>query len=447
MPDAKSQANVKALARLKRDGIGFVRCQFVDLIGIARNRLVPTSQMGKALQRGLAFGAFGTTLDIDDIPSDPEIGSHSGDMWAVPDPDSFAPVPWLNSTGHMFCDLVAVDGSPWPSCPRSALTSLTPLFAREIGAPEFAYEAEGYLLVRTETGRYEPAYRGHGWNAEMLDAQQPFIDEFTAALAAMQIPVERLQVEGGYSQFEAALRHDTPVRAVQDHFRFKQAFRAIARRHGLVGSFMPKPLPDRDGSGLHVHISARRGAKDALFTGGDLSPAGRHFVGGLIAHAGALVAIGCPSINSYKRMQPGFFAPTHAIWGRDNRSALVRVVSSGRHGQRVEFRAADGTCNPFLLGAALLAAGLDGVRRKLDPGEAVSEDVARWTAVDLAKRGIVRTPWSLDRALDALEDDEALAQVLGQDLVQAFLYVKRSENAKYSAYVSDWEYRYYAEQH
>src|SRR6185437_6207875 len=114
------------------------------------------------------------------------------------------------------------------------------------------------------------------------------------------------------------------------------------------------------------------------------------FVGGMIAHAGALVAIGCPSVNSYKRIQPGFFAPTHAIWGKDNRSALVRVVSSPRHGQRLEFRGADGTCNPFLLGAAILAAGLDGVRRKLDPGAAFNDDVARWSAADLAKAGAHR---------------------------------------------------------
>ena len=447
MPATSSQAATRTLARLKREGVDFVRCQFIDLIGIARNRLVPTAQMATALERGLAFGAFGTTLDIDDIPSDPAVGSHSGDMWAVPDPTSFVKIPWLSATGQMFCDLFAVDGSPWPSCPRSRLGELKREFSREVGAPEFAYEAEGYLLVRSDTGRYEPAYRGHGWNADLLDVHEPFIDELTAALTVMALPVERLQVEGGYSQFEAALRQAEPIAAAQDHFRFKQAFRAIARRHGLVGSFMPKPLPDRDGSGLHIHMSARRGTKDALFNGDELSAAGRHFVGGLIAHAGALVAIGCPSINSYKRMQPGFWAPTHAIWGRDNRSALVRVVSSPRHGKRIEFRAADGTCNPFLVGAALLAAGLDGVRRKLDPGEAFNEDVARWGAADLARRGVERTPWSLDRALDALESDAELAATLGPDLVRAFLYVKRSESAKYSAYVSDWEYRYYAEQH
>src|SRR5579864_6306131 len=135
-----TSAGTTALARLKRDGIGYVRCQFIDLIGIARNRLVPVSQMGAALQRGVAFGAFGTTLDIDDIPSDPALGSHSGDMWAVPDPSSYVRVPWLQATGHMFCDLVANDGSPYPSDPRSWLRALTQDFARAIGAPDFAFE-------------------------------------------------------------------------------------------------------------------------------------------------------------------------------------------------------------------------------------------------------------------------------------------------------------------
>jgi glutamine synthetase len=434
------------LRTLGRDGIKHVRCQFVDLIGIARGRLVPRSAVDIACRRGLSFGAFGTTLDVDDIPSDPSLGSHSGDLWAIADPASYAPVPWVPATGHMFCDLMSADGKPWPSCPRSHLNDLVISASKHIGPPEFAFEQEGYLLVRAGDA-YEPAYRGHGWGSELLDIQQLFIDELADAASMMALPVERMQVEGGYSQFEAVLRHGPPIEAAQDYFRFKQAFRALARRHDLVGSFMPKPLPDRDGSGLHVHMSFRRGAIDPLFAGGNLSAAGRHFIGGLIAHAGALVAIGCPSVNSYKRMQPGFFAPTHAIWGRDNRSALVRVVSSERHGRRIEFRAADGTCNPFLLAAALLAAGIDGVRRKLDPGHAFEEDVARWSAADLTRIGVVRTPHLLDRALEALEADDPFKAILGRDIVEAFLHVKRSEQAKYAAYVSPWEYHYYAEQH
>lgn len=431
---------------LDRDGIGHVRCQFIDLIGIARNRLVPRPYIARTCERGLAFGAFGTTLDIDDIPSDPALGSHSGDMWALPDPSSYAPVGWVESTGQMFCSLVASDGSPWPSCPRSAMARLREAAADEVGEAAFAFESEGYLLVRSADG-YAPAYRGHGWGAELFDIHDAFMAELTRAIERMDLPVHRLQVEGGASQFEMAIKHAEPVTAAQDYFRSKQAFRAVARHHGLIGSFMPKPIPDRDGSGLHVHMSFAREGNDPLFNAADLSTTGRHFVGGLIAHAGALVAIGCPSINSYKRMQPGFWAPTHAIWGLDNRSALVRIVSSERHGRRIEFRAGDGTCNPFLFGAALLAAGLDGVRRKLDPGEPFTEDVARWTAADLASRGVARTPHSLDRALDALEADHAMADILGRELVRAFLFVKRSEYAKWAANVTPWEYRYYAEQH
>jgi len=443
MPNTPQSSLERALGR---DGVKHVRCQFIDLIGIARGRLVPRSAVDVACRRGLAFGAFGTTLDVDDIPSDPSLGSHSGDLWAIPDAASYTPLPWVPATGHMFCDLVSTEGKPWPSCPRSRLSDLVGGASKQIGVPEFAFEQEGYLLVRSGDG-YEPAYRGHGWGSELLDIHQLFIDELVDATSKMALPIERMQVEGGYSQFEAALKHGPPIEAAQNYFRFKQAFRAIARRHDLVGSFMPKPLPNRDGSGLHVHMSFRKGANDPLFTGANLSAAGRHFIGGLIAHAGALVAIGCPSVNSYKRMQPGFFAPTHAIWGPDNRSALVRVVSSERHGRRIEFRAADGTCNPFLLAAALLAAGVDGVRRKLDPGEAFEDDVARWSVADLAKKGVARTPHSLDRALDALEADDALNGILGREIVNAFLYVKRSEQAKYAAYVSPWEYHYYAEQH
>ncbi len=434
------------LAVLEADGVDHVRCQFIDLIGIARGRLVPRHQVADACEHGLAFGAFGNTLDIDDTPSDPDLGSHTGDFWSIPDFRSYVPLPWTKSTGQMFCDLISDDGRPWPSCPRSSLALLSAAAAQEIGTPEFAFESEGYLLVRSGDS-YEPAYRGHGWGSELLDINDQFIQELTDVAGRMSLPVERMQVEGGASQFEIAMRHGSPLKAAQDYFRFKQAFRAVARHHGLVGSFMPKPLPNRDGSGLHVHVSFRKGGLDPLFDGHDLSETGRAFVGGLITHAGALVAIGCPSINSYKRMVPGFWAPTHAIWGLDNRSALVRVLASEKHAPRIEFRAADGTCNPFLLGAALMAAGLDGVRRHLEPGKPFIEDVARSTPADLEKLGIARTPPSLDRALDALEADRAFAGVLGAEIIKAFLLVKRSEFAKWSAYVSSWEYRYYAEQH
>jgi glutamine synthetase len=447
MPSRGRRTGSGIVTELERRGVDFVRCQFIDLIGIARNRLVPRAEIATAARRGLEFGAFGTTLDIDDIPSDPELGSHSGDFSAVPDTTSLALLPWVPRTGHMFCDLVAADGTAWPSCARSRLRGLAAETEETLGMPELAYEAEGYLLVREPGGGYAPAFRGHGWGAELLDAQQPFIEELASVVAAMGLPLERMQVEGGHSQFEAVLHHRAAVEAAQDHFRFKQAFRAVAGRHGLVGSFMPKPIRDRDGSGLHIHLSTRGRGKNALFDRGQLSATGRQFVGGLIAHAPALVAIGCPSINSYKRMQPGWFAPTHAIWGPDNRSALVRVVSSRGTGHRIEFRAADGTCNPFLVGAALLAAGLDGVRRRLDPGDPYTGDVARSGADALMQAGVARTPSSLDRALDALEADTDLADILGREMVRAFLLVKRSECAKYAAYVSDWEYRYYAEQH
>ncbi len=261
MPAASTTLN----AKMRRGGVERVRCQFIDLIGIARGRLVPASRLADAMRRGVPFGAFGTTLDIDDIPSDPALGSHSGDMWAIPDPASYRPLPWLEATGHLFCDLVSAGGAPWPSCARSRLRCLVTEVEKEIGSPEMAFESEGYLLTRTEAG-YEPAYRGHGWGAELLDIHSALIDELAAGAEAMSLPVERMQVEGGHSQFETVMRHGDPVETAQDHFRFKQLFRAVARRHGLVGTFMPKPLADRDGSGLHVHVSARRGTKTRCST-------------------------------------------------------------------------------------------------------------------------------------------------------------------------------------
>jgi len=254
--------------------------------------------------------------------------------------------------------------------------------------------------------------------------------------------------------FEVNFAAAAPLEAADRYFRFKHAFRAVARRHGYVGTFMPKPFPGKTGAGLHVHIGCGDGADGDLFAApprkgsGPLSEVGRHFLGGLLRHAGSLAALGSPSVNSYKRLQPGTWAPAHVAYGVGNRSVLVRVVlpRGGAAGAcRLELRSPDGTCNPQLLGAAILAAGLDGVQRHIDPGAAVQDDIARYPEVEQRAKGIAPLPRSLDRALDALEQDTDLHDLLGRSLVESFLKAKRIEWAKFAVHVTDWEYRYYAE--
>jgi glutamine synthetase len=256
--------------------------------------------------------------------------------------------------------------------------------------------------------------------------------------------------------FEVNFEHGRPLEAAERYFRYKQAFRLVARQHGMVGSFMPKPFAAGVGAGLHLHVSCLGPGGEDLFGGGlsgvELTDRGRWFVGGLLRHAPSLIALGSPSVNSFKRLQPGTWAPTHAAYGAGNRSAMIRIVQ-GRTDlrgeaatRRIEIRSPDGTCNPYLLAGAVLAAGLDGVRNQLDPGPPTDYDIAHPEASGRTPNDLPPSfPRSLDAALDCLEADEALREVLGAAIVDAFLKIKRIEWAKFMAYVTDWEHRYYAE--
>jgi glutamine synthetase len=361
----------------------------------------------------------------------------------------------------MFTDLVSADGVPWPTCTRSALRRVAELARKELGTVRLGFEQEGYLL-RMDGERYTPLHRGKQFTAEILDAEDGFISDLASALAIMGIPLEKITAEGGWGMFEVNFGADEPVGAVEHYFRFKHAFRANARQHGYVGSFMPKPFQDGTGAGLHVHISLvdALDGRDLLHDRSDprgvgLSMLGHYFLGGLLAHAEAITALGAPSVNSYKRLRPGTWAPTHVTYGVGNRSAMIRIVQNREvptrcagalpSVQRLEVRSADGTCNPYLLAAILLAAGLDGVRRSLDPGPPINTDVAPMSEAELAECGLRPLPRSLDRALDGLAADDVAAEIVGPAIVNGFLKAKRIEWDKFAAHVSAWEHRYYAE--
>lgn len=442
------------LQEVDRLGLNYVRCQFIDSIGVGRGRMVRREYLPRVMDKGLPFAQVNITVDIDDAESDLSYGSQAGDFWAVPDPSSFTVLPYATATGHMFTDLVAQDGTPWPTCPRTALQRLTAAVEEEIGTVRLGFEQEGYLL-RKEGDAYFPVHRGKQFTAELLDAEDGFIADLGEALVTMGVPLEKMTAEGGLGMFEVNFGAALPVPSAEQYFRFKHAFRAIARRHGHVGSFMPKPFPDAAGAGLHVHISlVDRSTESDLFAGPStsygLSKTAYHFIGGLVAHSMAITALGSPSVNSYKRLQPGTWSPTHATYGIGNRSAMVRVVESRTDVnrpavQRLEVRSPDGTCNPYLLAGVLVAAGLDGVRRRIDPGPPIAADIARLTDAELATQGIQPLPRTLDRALDGLEADTVIRELMGPAVVDAFIKAKRIEWEKFSRHITDWEYRYYPE--
>jgi len=435
-------------------GLEYVRCQFIDTSGIARGRSVHRDHLASVMRSGISFAQINNLVDIDDAESDLALGSQAGDFWAVPDPETLVRLPYTRASGQMFTDLVGADGSPWPTCGRALVRRLAGMVAADLGRICLGFEQEGYLLRKRE-GTYQAVVSGKQMQPEILDLLDGFVSDLTAALAVMRVPVEKMTAEGGRGMLEVNVRHDEPLRAAETYFRLKQAFRGVARQHGLVGTFMPKPFTDGVGAGLHVHVSCIGADGEDVFGRGCRGPAlsatGRHFLAGLLEHAPALVALGSPTVNSYRRLRPGTWAPTHAAYGVGNLSAMVRIVESrtdladGAGGQRLELRSPDGTCNPYFLAAGILAAGLDGVGRQLEPGPPVAADIARMGDSGPAGLDLRRLPSTLDAALDGLQADQVLCQLMGPRAIDAYVRVKRIEWDKHMAHVTDWEHRYYAE--
>jgi glutamine synthetase len=352
----------------------------------------------------------------------------------------------------MFVDVVDADGQPWFGDPRAALRRMVAQATDELGIVRLGFEQEGHLL-RRDGDRFVKAFQTRVFLSDFADLLPEFFLQMSRTLRALGTPMEKFTIESPHGMPELNVRYDDALPAADAHVRYKLAFRAVGRQHGFVGSFIPKPFEDMPGAGCHVHISVadardgadRFGASDDP-RGMGLTDTAYHFLAGLLEHADALSAIASPTVNSYKRLQPGAWAPAVKGYGLGNRSAMVRIVQrrtgAGAQGSaRLELRSPDGTANSYLLGAAIIACGLDGVRRGLDPGQAKTGDLghlADWSSVPLLPR-------SLDRALDALEVDDTLRRAFGARLCDGYINAKRQEWQAFSRAVTDWEHRTYAD--
>ena len=276
------------------------------------------------------------------------------------------------------------------------------------------------------------------------------IDDMVAALAEQGIPIDAYYPELGHGQHEMPLRHTDALRMADNQIWYRETVRNVAARHGLLASFAPKPDPQGAGNGCHVHWSLwdATGERNLLYDASDpylLSELGYHFIAGVLAHLPGLLALTAPSYNSYRRLQPHFWSSAFTAWGPDNREAAVRIVSTqwGHEEASInlELKPSDASHNPYLALGGILAAGLDGVERKLDPGEAMLVDPGTLSDAERAARGIQRFPTTQDAALNALEADAVLMDALGPELSAAYLTVKRSEFAAFDAEDEAFEIR------
>src|SRR5262249_27794133 len=336
-------------------------------------------------------------------------------------------------------DHVGLDGEPAPVCQRSFLKRMEARLAERGLVARCSFENEFSLATRVEN-EYVPIDSALCFSTIAPTAAQDYTEELAAAPAAQAIPLEQSYSERGHGQQEISTPHAPALQAADEQILVRETIRAVASRHGLVASLAPKPWPTNAGNGGHVHFSLWEGDRNRFYDGSTtdgLSADARSFVAGVLEHLRGLCGLTAPSFNSYHRIVPHYWAGAFTCWGYDNREAPVRVASVFRGVEEAstnaELKACDATCNPYLALGGLLAAGLDGLERGLEPPEPVDVDPATIDEQERERRGIVRLPATQAEALDALGRDEPLTDALGPVLAESYLTVRRSEWAAYSA--------------
>jgi glutamine synthetase len=441
-----ADARAALVVRAKEDGISEVWVIYHDLSGRAHVRSVPHQRLDRVLTGGVSFARANIDFNVLDhqVP-DFVFGAETGDFLAVPDPATYARVPHHPGAARTYSFLHDADGQPWAGCARAALIAMDARYLSRGLAMRVAFEPECYLLAMTDEGA-KPAARAKMFSLNALESQRVLMSLVMTSLAEMGVELEQVAPEFGPGQYEINIAHQPPLRAADDLMTVKEEMRALARAAGFIATFMPKPFAGMPGSGLHVHLGVVSLEGSNAMEGDSpvgLSPLGTSFVAGLLKHARGLSGLAAPTVNSYKRLLPGSWAPSHICYGGSNRAVLVRVPDSGS--KHVEFRAGDGTGNPYLTLIGLLAAGLDGIEQGFLLGEPTQDDIGHLSAADASARGLELLPRSAPEALDALEGDAVLMDALGPVIGPGFLRLRRSEVAAYSLEVGDWERATYLE--
>jgi glutamine synthetase len=362
-----------------------------------------------------------------------------GELRIVPDPETFRVLPYAPRTAALLTDQIALDGAPAPVCQRSFLKRMEDALAERGAVLRAGFENE-FTLARAVDSEWRPLDGSLCFSTIGMTAAQDYADELVGALDQQGIPVDQYYAELGPGQQELTTGHASALQAADEQIMVRETIRGVAAAQGLVASLAPKPWPGAAGNGCHVHFSLWEadGTRNRFYSpDGPLSGEGRAFVAGVLAHLPALCGLTVPSFNSYRRISPSTWSGAYACWGFDNREAPLRVPSVFRGMEEastnVELKAADASCNPYLALGGIIAAGLDGIERDLEPPQPVDVDPATLNDDERAARGIARLPETQAQALDALEADPVLAGALGATLVRSYLVVRRSEWEAYSA--------------
>ncbi|MFB6157688.1 MAG: gamma-glutamylputrescine synthetase [Haloferacaceae archaeon] len=440
----------EVLRRADAEDVELVRVVFVNNSGVPRGRVVDRAGLADVLETGTnVTHAMQSFNALDRLAPGGTYGP-AGEVRVVPDPETFTVLPYDDRAALLLAELHDLDGDPWAAGPRAQLRRYLDELAVDGYVPRTAFESEFYYTRETEDG-VEPFDDSACFATDGMRSAHDVILDTVDALKDQGMGLSTYYPEYGPGQQELVVDHAAGVTAPDNHVRFKETVKAVAADHGLGATFRPKPFPQLPGTGCHVHLSLWRDGTNVLHDPGTdgpypVSDEGRAFVGGLVEHAPALVALTAPTVESYDRLAPGMWASAYACWGYDNREAAVRVPSVDRSAPaattRFEFKPADNTANPYLALLGLLAAGMDGIERDLDPGDPLDSDPGALDDDERADRGIERLPTTLDEALDALSDCDPIREAMGDPLFESYLEVKRSEWEQSTDDEGEWESEY-----
>lgn len=432
---------------IDKHDIEFVRLQFTDIMGIVKNVSIPTSQLEEAFEKGIWFD--GSSIEG-------FVRIQESDMRLVPDLDTFAVLPWRHDdkaggVGRFICDVTHTNGEPFEGDPRHVLKRAIEE-AEKMGFDFNAGpEPEFFVFKTDEHGEATTRPHDHGGYFDMSprDLAMDLRRDIVRALDKMDFEIEASHHEVAHGQHEIDFEYAGGLETADNIATFRSVVRATAAQKGVHATFMPKPIAHINGSGMHTHLSLFKDGKNAFYDGEgefNLSRVARSFIGGLLEHAPAITAITNPTVNSYKRLIPGYEAPIYVAWSDVNRSALIRKPAARTaEGTRIELRSPDPSCNPYLALASMLRAGLDGIRRDLEAPDPVRENIYEFDEEKRQEYGIDRLPGSLGQALDALENDPLMVETLGPHIADKFIEAKRHEWNEYRPVVTDWELDRYLE--
>lgn len=433
----------KIKAQVQSENVRFLRLMFTDILGTIKNVEVPISQLDKVLSNKMMFD--GSSIEG-------FVRIEESDMYLYPDLSTWMIFPWESEKGkvaRLICDIYRPDGTPFEGDPRGNLKRIVKQM-QEMGFTSFNLgpEPEFFLFKLDEQG--EPTLQlndnGGYFDFAPTDLGENCRRDIVLELESLGFEVEASHHEVAPGQHEIDFKYADVVTACDNIQTFKLVVKTIARKHGLHATFMPKPIYGISGSGMHCNISLFKGEQNAFYDPeGDLqlSQVAYQFLAGLIHHARGYTAICNPTVNSYKRLVPGFEAPVYVAWSGQNRSPLVRVPESRGLSTRLELRSVDPSANPYLALATLLAAGLDGIQKEMEPPAAVDCNIYVMYEQERLERGIDQLPSTLYNALKALKQDKLVQESLGEHLYHNFLEAKQLEWNAFREQVSEWERKQY----